>query len=124
MRVIAGALLGVLLATGTWVVGIESRGALGSLGVIALLSGPGFLALGVALSLWLYGEGTPTRERRLSAMLLGMAGSASTLLGLTLVASLVIGVYALLFAYKLVVPALAGGLGVGLGCQIGPGRDA
>jgi hypothetical protein len=124
MRVIAGTVLGVLLATGTWVVGFECRGALASLGMIALVIGPGFLALGVALSLWLYGEGKPTRQRRLTALLLGMAGSASTLLGLTLVASLVIGVYALLFAYKLVVPALAGGLGVGLGCQIGPRRNA
>jgi hypothetical protein len=38
-----------------------------------------------------------------------------------LVSSLFIGVYALLVATKMVLPALAGGLGVGLGVQLGRG---
>jgi hypothetical protein len=121
MRVLAGVLLGILLATLAWIVGVERQGALASLGAIALLCGPGFLLLGIALTIWLYGEGRPSRERRLTALLLGVAGSVSSLFGLMLVSSLFIGVYALLVATKMVVPALAGGLGVGLGVQLGRG---
>jgi hypothetical protein len=121
LRALAGALLGIVLATLTWIVGIERRGALATLGAVALLTGPGFLALGVALTYWLDGPGGPGSTRRLIAVLLGMAASVSNLLVLMLLASLFVGAYALLFACKLFVPVLAGGLGVGLGCQVGGG---
>ncbi|HVE41305.1 MAG TPA: hypothetical protein VNM14_15540 [Planctomycetota bacterium] len=118
LRAGTGALLGVLLATLAWIVGIEQQGALATMAMIGVAAGPGFLMLGVALAIWMDGPGALSPERRLAVLLLGMAGSVSTLLGLTLVSTLFIGVYALLFAVKLLVPMLFGGLGVGLGCQI------
>ncbi len=122
LRAGAGALLGVFLATLAWAVSVDRQGLPATLAMIAVAAGPGFLMLGVALAIWMDGPGVLSRDRRLTVLLLGMAGSVSTLLGLTLVSSLFIGVYALLFAVKLVVPMLAGGLGVGLGCQLRASR--
>jgi len=118
LRALAGALLGIAFATLTWVVGVERQGALATLAMMAVAAGPGFLALSFALAIWMEEAGNLPWQRRLSAVLLGMAGSVSTLLGLTLVATLVVGIYALLFALKLLVPVLAGGLGAGLACQV------
>jgi hypothetical protein len=118
LRAGTGALLGILLATLARIMGIERQGALATMARIGVAAGPGFLMLGLALVIWMDGRGALAPQRRLAVLLLGMAGSVSTLLGLTLVSLLFIGVYALLFAVKLLVPMLVGGLGVGLGCQI------
>jgi hypothetical protein len=125
LRAGAGALVGVALATLAWVVGVDRQAPLASLALIAGAAGPAFLMLGVALALGMSRPGNAPSKKRLIAALLGMAGSVSTLLGLMLGASLLIGVYALLFAYKLFLPMLLGGLGVGIACPIprpGPRR--
>ena len=118
-RVGTGTYLGIVLATLVWVLGVERQAPLVTLGNMAVLAGPGFLIFGVALVRWIDRQEPLTWARRLEAALRGMLAGVAILVILFLLAAPFIGAYVLWLAIKFFVPLLAGGLAMGLGCQVG-----
>jgi len=130
LRTVLGTTLAILLSAAT--LGTED-GLRGSsfeerLLIAAIVGGPGFLVGGLSLTLLVdvqEAASTCPGVIRLTALLLGIAFGAMNILLATFVAGLLLGPFGLL-ATPLLVPgaALAGGVGLGLGSQIGIGRGA
>jgi hypothetical protein len=117
LRTIAGTLLAVGISGAALSLGAEPHSFAESLGIMATLGGPGYLALAVFLARF----AERPENARMGAFLipLGMALGMVNLLGIVAVLTPFLGLYALAMLMMLFIPVLAGGAGLGWGCLLG-----
>ena len=121
-RTIVGTLLAIVLSGAALSFGPEPHSFGESLGMMAILGGPGFLLLGFLLARHVARQEGRTLKFRGTVMWIGIGLGALNLLATSVVFAPFIGWWSL-FLWILFLPAaLAGGVGLGLGCLLGDGR--